>query len=78
MSALSKPREAALKALVLCEKDGAYLNIALRDVLREANMDVRDSALATTLAMGVMKNVFFIDNIIENLSSIKLKNFLER
>ncbi len=73
MSALSKPREAALKALVLCEKDGAYLNIALRDVLREANMDVRDSALATTLAMGVMKNVFFIDNIIENLSSIKLK-----
>ncbi len=73
MSALSKPREAALKALVLCEKDGAYLNIALRDVLREADMDARDCALATTLAMGVMKNVFFLDNIIENLSTVKLK-----
>ncbi len=73
MSALSKPREAALKALVLCEKDGAYLNMALRDVLRDADMDARDNALATTLAMGVMKNVFFLDNIIENLSSIKLK-----
>ena len=73
MSALSKPREAALRALVLCEKDGAYLNIALRDILREADMDVRDSALATTLAMGVMKNVLFIDNIIANLSSVKLK-----
>lgn len=73
MSALSKPREAALKALVLCEKDGAYLNIALRDVLREADMDARDCALATTLAMGVMKNVLFLDNIIENLSTVKLK-----
>ena len=73
MSALSKPREAALKALVLCEKDGAYLNIALRDVLREADMDTRDNALATTLAMGVMKNILFLDNIIENLSTVKLK-----
>ncbi len=73
MSALSKPREAALRALVLCEKDGAFLNIALRDVLREADMDARDNALATTLAMGVMKNVLFLDNIIENLSSVKLK-----
>ena len=73
MSALSKPREAALKALVSCEKDGAYLNIALRDILRDSNMDSRDCALATTLAMGVMKNVLFIDNIIENLSTIKLK-----
>ncbi len=73
MSALSKPREAALKALVLCEKDGAYLNIALRDILRDSDMDARDCALATTLAMGVMKNVLFLDNIIENLSTIKLK-----
>ena len=73
MSALSKPREAALRALVLCEKDGAYLNIALRDILHEANMDARDNALATTLAMGVMKNVLFLDNIIENLSTVKLK-----
>ena len=73
MSALSKPREAALRALVLCEKDGAYLNIALRDVLRDADMDARDNALATTLAMGVMKNVLFLDNIIANLSSVKLR-----
>ena len=73
MSALSKPREAALKALVLCQKDGAYLNIALRDILAASDMDARDCALATTLAMGVMKNIFYIDNIIENLSSIKLK-----
>lgn len=73
MSTLSKPREAALKALVSCEKDGAYLNIALRDILAGANMDARDNALATTIAMGVMKNALYLDNIIANLSSVKLK-----
>ncbi len=73
MSNLSKPREAALRALVACEKDGAYLNIALRAILSEAGMDARDNALATTIAFGVMKNTLYLDNIIKNLSSVKLK-----
>ena len=73
MSSLSKPREAALKALVSCEKDGAYLNIALRDILSNADMDARDNALATTIALGVMKNALYLDNIIANLSSVKLR-----
>lgn len=69
---LSKPREAALKALVKCEKDGAYLNIALREIL-EKSEDVRDNALATEISFGVMKNRLLIDNIIENISTVKLK-----
>lgn len=73
MSNLSKPREAALRALVACEKDGAYLNISLRTILSEAGMDARDNALATTIAFGVMKNTLYLDNIIKNLSSVKLK-----
>ena len=73
MSNLSKPREAALKALVACEKYGAYLNVSLRTILSEAGMDARDNALATTIAFGVMKNTLFIDNIIKNLSSVKIK-----
>lgn len=73
MGALSKPREAALKALVASQKDGAYLNIVLRDILSSMDMDARDNALATTIAFGVMKNRLFIDNIIENLSTIKLR-----
>ncbi|MBQ6846878.1 MAG: 16S rRNA (cytosine(967)-C(5))-methyltransferase RsmB [Oscillospiraceae bacterium] len=73
MSNLSKPREAALKTLVACEKDGAYLNIALRDILNTYGMEPRDNALATTIAFGVMKNTIFLDNIIENLSSVKIK-----
>ena len=73
MSSLSKPREAALKALYRCEKDGAYLNIALRDILASSDMEPRDNALATNIAFGVMKNRLFLDNIISNISSIKLK-----
>jgi len=73
MSNLSKPREAALKALVATEKDGAYLNMALRDILAASDMEQRDKALATTLAMGVAKNTVYLDNIIANLSSIRLK-----
>lgn len=73
MAALSKPREAALKALVAVDKDGAYLNLAVRDILSSSDMDPRDRALCTTLAFGVIKNRLFIDNIIENLSTVKLK-----
>ena len=73
MGGLSKPREAALKTLVAVEKDGAYLNIALRDILSASGMDDRDKALAATMAFGVTKNKLYIDNIIANLSSVKLK-----
>ncbi len=73
MAALSKPREAALKALVAVDKDSAYLNLAVRDILSVSDMDPRDKALCTTLAFGVTKNRLFIDNIIENLSTVKLR-----
>ncbi len=73
MSNLSKPREAALKALVKVEKDGAYLNIAIRDMLSCSDMDERDKALCQTLAFGAIKHKLFIDNIIKSLSSVKLK-----
>ena len=73
MSNLSRPRETALKALVKVEKDGAYLNIVMRDMLFSTDMDDRDRALATNLAYGVLKNKLYIDNIISHLSSVKLK-----
>ena len=72
MASLSKGREAALKALVAVEKDGAYLNIAMRDILQGSG-DVRDNALSMQLAFGVTKNKLYIDNIIENISTVKLK-----
>ena len=73
MAELSKSREAALKVLVAVEKDGAYINLCLRETLTKLNLDKRDSALATELSFGVMKNKLFLDNIISNISSVKPK-----
>ncbi len=70
--ALSKPREVALLTLVAYERDGAYLNLAVRERLRTVS-DPRDAALATELCNGVVKNKLYIDNIIKNISSIKIK-----
>lgn len=70
---LSGARETALKVLYAVEKDGAYLNIALVDIIEEAGLDARDAALCTTLVMGVQRNRLYLDNIISHLSSVKLK-----
>lgn len=73
MEKLSAARNAALKALCETEKNGAYLNAALRSVLAGEKLSARDSALATQLAAGVERNRLYLDNIIKNLSSIKMK-----
>lgn len=73
MSNLSPSREAALKTLYAVEKDGAYLNIALNDIISESRLTQPDAALCTNLVLGVERNRLFLDNIISNLSSIRLK-----
>lgn len=70
--ALSRPRETALKVLVDVQ-NGAYLNLALESALAEAGMDARDSALCSRLCIGAVRNRLYLDNIIKNLSSVKLK-----
>ncbi len=73
MSNLSPAREAALKTLYAVDKDGAYMNIALNDIIAECRLSSLDAALCTTLVLGVQRNRLFLDNIISNLSSIRLK-----
>ena len=73
MSNLSPAREAALKTLYAVDKDGAYMNIALNDIITESRLSPLDAALCTTLVLGVERNRLFLDNIISNLSSIRLK-----
>lgn len=70
---LSKAREAALKILYAVEKDGTYLNIALVDITAECKLDAKDAALCTALVLGATRNRLYIDNIIEHLSTVKLK-----
>ena len=73
MSNLSPGREGALKVLYAIDKDGAYLNIALVDIMSQMKLDSREAALCTNLVLGVERNRLFIDNIITNLSTLKLK-----
>ncbi len=73
MSNLSPAREAALKTLYAVDHDGAYMNIALNDIIAECRLSPLDAALCTTLVLGVQRNRLFLDNIISNLSSIRLK-----
>ena len=66
-------RHAALTALYEIEYGGAYSNIALKDVLKKAELSSRDSALATAIVYGTVANKRLLDYMIETLSSIKLK-----
>ncbi len=73
MSNFSPARLAALKTLYAIENDGAYLNIALNDIIEENKLDRADAALCTEIVLGVQRNRLFLDNIIKNLSTIRLK-----
>ncbi|MDO4562862.1 MAG: 16S rRNA (cytosine(967)-C(5))-methyltransferase RsmB [Clostridia bacterium] len=70
---LSKPRQCALMVLTDVEKNGAYLNLSLREKLSGFKMDTRDNALATQLVMGVTRYKLYLDEFISSLSSVKLK-----
>ena len=70
---LSAPRETALKVLREIDENSAYLNIALENALAQANMDSRDNALCTGIVMGTVKHRLYIDNILANISAVKLK-----
>lgn len=65
-------REAALLALYEIEYNGAYSNIALKNILAELD-DSRDRALASALVYGVVSRRITLDYMIEQLSSIKTK-----
>ncbi len=54
-----KGREAALRALVRVEEDGAYLNLALPALVK--NMDPEERALAVHLARGTMQRLNTLD-----------------
>lgn len=66
-------REAALLTLHGTNEGGAYLNLALHRLSSEKKLDARDFSLASELIFGVTRNRLFLDNIIENLSNIKMK-----
>lgn len=71
---VNKAREIALKALYKIEKEDAYSNIALNQVLKEnKNIDERDVGLISELVYGTITWKLTLDEIIKKYSNIRLK-----
>ncbi len=66
-------REIALKALYEIDTDGAYLNAALKNALKNKEIEPRDRGFITELIYGVVTNKIAIDFIISKYSKIRLK-----
>lgn len=67
------PRILAFQTLYHIEKDGAYSNLALKDMLAQSRLEPADRALATSIVYGVVKYRRRLDYIISRFSSVKLK-----
>ena len=71
---INKAREIALKALYKIEKEDAYSNIVLNQVLKEnKNIDERDIGLISELVYGTITWKLTLDEIIKKYSNIRLK-----
>lgn len=66
-------REVALLTLNACERQGAWSDGLLKKQLSQAELDARDSALATQLCFGVQQNRMLLDYFLEQFSNIPLK-----
>lgn len=58
-------RQAALEVLQRCRKDGAWSAQAMDAAIRRHQLDRRDAALASRLALGVLQNRDYLDHYID-------------
>ncbi|MCI8412206.1 MAG: 16S rRNA (cytosine(967)-C(5))-methyltransferase RsmB [Clostridia bacterium] len=72
---IDKVREIALKALYKIDKEGAYSNIALDEVLNNnrEKVDERDVGLISEIVYGTITWKLTIDEIIKKYSNIRIK-----
>lgn len=72
MAGQSTARDVALRALVACEKQGAWSDGFLKKEIGGAGLDGRDAALATRLCFGVQQNRMLLDFWLGGLSKVAL------
>ena len=70
---MANTRELVLKALYRIETDGAYANQELKQLLQHPQLPEKDRGFATELFWGVLRNQLFLDYVIGQFSSVKLK-----
>ena len=66
-------REAALKTLYEIEYNGAFSNIAVKNMLKNQSMTMQEKGFYTRLVYGTLDKKITLDYIIEKFSKIKLK-----
>ncbi|MER3501472.1 MAG: 16S rRNA (cytosine(967)-C(5))-methyltransferase RsmB [Candidatus Fervidibacterota bacterium] len=66
-------RKLALLALVEVEKKAAYVNLSLRELLRQKRLPAKERAMATALALGATKMRLYLDHIIQHFCDYELK-----
>ena len=65
------PREVSASVIMSITKDGEYNNIALRRALKENGaMSDKDKAFVTETVNGTLRNIFYIDYIINAVSTV--------
>lgn len=66
------PREIAAEAIMEIMEDGAYNNMALRRLLRQNGaMPPKDRAMVTEIVNGTLRNIYYIDHVINQFSKTK-------
>lgn len=66
------PREVAAEVLVSVTKDGQYNNMALKRALKQNGaMPIKDRAFVTEIVNGTLRNIFYIDYLINAVSTVK-------
>jgi 16S rRNA (cytosine967-C5)-methyltransferase len=65
-------RKLALLALVEVEKKDAYVNLSLRELMRQKRLPSKERAMITALAMGVVKMRLYLDHIIQHFCDYSL------
>ncbi len=70
---MANARELTLQALYRIEKEGAYTNQALKRLLHNPDLPDADRGFVTELLLGVVQNQLFLDYVIGQFSSVKLK-----
>ncbi len=63
-------REAALKAIAMFRKNGAWSEQALDSVIKREKLDGREAALASAICYGVLQNLYLCDYYIKRFSTI--------
>ncbi|WP_411676661.1 16S rRNA (cytosine(967)-C(5))-methyltransferase RsmB [Caproicibacter sp.] len=73
---MTSAREAALKALLRVDSEGAYSNLALDHILSGLRLEPRERSLTTTIFYGVLEKRITLDYVISRFSSIPLKKIM--